>query len=125
LTVGGICLGFCDLVFCTTILAVGKYHFGFGIQTLQTLSIVTLIFSGQAILYVVRERRHLWSSRPSSWLMVASVADLLVIATLATRGILMKPLPVALVAGLLGVTLVFSLVLDLIKVEVFRRLQIV
>jgi H+-transporting ATPase len=125
LTVGGICLGFCDLVFCTTILAVGKYHFGFGIQTLQTLSIVTLIFSGQAILYVVRERRHLWSSRPSSWLMVASVADLLVIATLATRGILMKPLPVVLVAGLLGVTLVFSLVLDLIKVEVFRRLQIV
>jgi H+-transporting ATPase len=125
LTVGGICLGFCDLVFCTTILAVGKYHFGFGLQTLQTLSIVTLIFSGQAILYVVRERRHLWSSRPSSWLMVASLADLLVIATLATRGILMKPLPVALVAGLLGVTLVFSLVLDLIKVEVFRRLQIV
>jgi hypothetical protein len=33
----------------------------------------------------VRERRHLWSSRPSFSLMAASAADLLVIATLATH----------------------------------------
>ena len=125
LTIGGICLGVCDLAFCTGVLAVGKYRLGFDLRELQTLSIVTLIFSGQAILYTVRERRHLWSSRPSTWLMAASVADLLVIGTLATRGILMKPLPVALVAVLLAVTVVFCLLLDLIKVRVFRRLQIV
>ena len=125
LTVGGICLGVCDLAFCIGVLAVGKYRLGFDLRELQTLSIVALIFSGQAILYTVRERRHLWSSRPSTWLMVASVADLLVIATLATRGILMRPLPVAVVAVLLALTVVFCLLLDLIKVGVFRRLQIV
>jgi H+-transporting ATPase len=125
LTIGGICLGVCDLAFCAGVLAVGKYRLGFDLRELQTLSIVTLIFSGQAILYTVRERRHLWSSRPSSWLMAASVADLLVIGTLATRGILMKPLPVAVVALLLALTVVFCLLLDLIKVRVFRRLQIV
>jgi H+-transporting ATPase len=124
LTMAGISLGLCNLVFCTGVLAVGQYRLHFGIETLQTLSIVTLIFSGQAILYVVRERRHLWSSRPSPWLMVASAGDLLIIATLATRGILMHPLPVALVAGLLAVTVVFGVLLDLIKVQVFRRLQI-
>jgi H+-transporting ATPase len=113
------------LVFCTGVLAVGKYSLGFGVETLQTLSIVTLVFSGQAVLYVVRERRHLWSSRPSTWLMVGSAADLLIIATLATRGILMKPLPVTVVVVLLAVTLVFSLLLDLIKAPVFRRLRIV
>ena len=125
LTIAGICLGICDLAFCTGVLAVGKYRLGLDVGELQTLSIVTLIFSGQAILYTVRERRHLWSSRPSTWLMAASVADLLVIGTLATRGILMKPLPVALVGLLLALTLVFCLLLDLIKVRVFRRLQIV
>jgi H+-transporting ATPase len=124
LTIAGICLGVCDLAFCAGVLAVGKFRMGLGLEALRTLSIVTLIFSGQAILYVVRERRHLWSSRPSSWLMAASVADLLVIATLATRGILMKPLPVALIAVLLAVTVVFTLVLDLIKVRIFRHLQI-
>jgi len=125
LTVGGICLGVCDLAFCTGVLAVGKYRLGFDVRELQTLSIVTLIFSGQAILYTVRERRHLWSSRPSTWLMAASVTDLLVIGTLATRGILMKPLPLAVVAVLLALTVVFCFLLDLIKVRVFRRLQIV
>jgi H+-transporting ATPase len=125
LTVGGICLGICDLAFCTGVLAVGKYRLGFGLRELQTLSIVTLIFSGQAILYTVRERRHLWSSRPSTWLMAASVADLLVIGTFATRGIFMQALPVAVVATLLALTVVFCLLLDLIKVRVFRRLQIV
>src|ERR1022692_1979048 len=45
LTVGGICLGFCDLVFCTSVLAIGKYRLGLSLEALQTLSIVTLIFS--------------------------------------------------------------------------------
>ena len=49
----------------------------------------------------------------------------LVIGTLATRGILMKPLPIAVVAVLLALTVVFCLLLDLVKVRVFRRLQIV
>jgi H+-transporting ATPase len=124
ITVGGIVLGFCDLVFCTGVLAIGKYSLGFGIETLQTLAIVTLIFGGQAILYVVRARRHFWSSRPSTWLMVASATDLLIIATLATRGILMHPLPTAVVATLFGAAIAFGFLLDLIKVPLFRRLKI-
>jgi H+-transporting ATPase len=125
LTIGGISLGFCDLLFCISALAIGKFFMGFGLETLQTLSIVTLIFSGQSVLYVVRERRHLWRSRPSVWLMAASAADVLIIATLATRGILMKPLPIAVVAVLFVAAVVFSLLLDQIKVPVFRHLKIV
>ena len=125
LTIGGISLGVCDLLFCIGSLAIGKYFLGFSLETLQTLSIVTLIFSGQAILYVVRERRHLWSSRPSVWLMAASAADVLIIGTLATRGILMKPLPMAVAVVLLGAAIVFSFLLDQIKVPVFRLLKIV
>ena len=125
ITAGGIFLGFCDLAFCTGVLAVGRYALGFGIETLQTLAIVTLIFGGQAVLYVVRERRHFWSSRPSTWLMVASATDLLIIATLATRGILMHPLPTSVVAVLLAAAVAFSFLLDLVKVLLFRRLRIV
>ena len=125
ITAGGIFLGFCDLAFCTGVLAIGKYALGFGTETLQTLSIVALIFGGQAILYVVRERRHLWSSRPSTWLMVASATDVLIIAMLATRGILMHPLPADVVAALFAAAVAFGFLLDLIKVLLFRRLHIV
>jgi H+-transporting ATPase len=37
----------------------GKYLLGLDIETLQTLVAVNLLFSGQAVFYVSRERRHL------------------------------------------------------------------
>jgi hypothetical protein len=37
----------------------------------------------------------------------------------------MTALPVGVVLALLGITVVFALLLDLLKVRVFRRLQIV
>jgi H+-transporting ATPase len=125
LTAAGVILGFFDLLFCTGVIAIGKYQMGLGIDALRTLSIVTLIFSGQATLYVVRERRRLWSSRPSTWLMAASGVDLLIISELATRGVLMTPMPIVVVATTLAATAVFGLILDLIKVPVFRRMQII
>lgn len=35
LTMAGIVLGLCDLIFCTGVLAVGKYRLDFGIETLH------------------------------------------------------------------------------------------
>jgi H+-transporting ATPase len=125
LTAAGVILGFFDLLFCTGVNAMGKCHKGLGIDALRTLAIVTLIFSGQATLYVVRKRRHQWSSRPSKWLMAASAMALLIVSTLATCGILMTPLPIIMVATTLAATAAFGLILDLIKVPVFRRLQII
>ena len=70
------------------------------------------------------ERRHLWSSRPSIWLLASSVADLLIASTLAVAGIAMTPLPAWVVAGTLAAAVVFAIILDLVKVPVFQRLRI-
>jgi H+-transporting ATPase len=75
-------------------------------------------------MYTNRERRHLWSSRPGLWLIVSSIADLLIASTLAVGGILMTPLPASIVAGTLAAAAVFAVILDLLKVPVFRRLGI-
>jgi len=40
---------------------------------LRTMTLVTLAFNGQAVFYVVRERKRLWSSRPSAIVMLSSV----------------------------------------------------
>ncbi len=101
LTIAGVVIGICDLVFCVSVLAVGKFELGFDIDTLRTLTLVTLLFSGQAIFYVVRERRRLWSSWPSPIVIVSSIADLMIIPTMAIRGILMAPLKVSVVIGIL------------------------
>jgi H+-transporting ATPase len=57
--------------------------------------------------------------------MLASLADLFIIGTLATRGILMAPLPISVVGAVLLGASVFGIFLDLIKVPVFYRLKII
>jgi H+-transporting ATPase len=124
LTVAGVIIGMGELVFCTSILAVGVYRMGFDIGALRTLAFILIVFGNQATMYTNRERRHLWSSRPSIWLVISSVADLLIAATLAIGGIAMTPLPVWIVAGTLAAAAVFAVALDLVKVMVFSRLGI-
>ena len=113
-----------ELIFCTSILAFGAYRLGLAIGALQTLSFLVIVFGNQATTYTNRERRHLWSSRPSVWLLVSSVADILIASTLAIGGIAMAPLPAWVVACTLAAAAAFAILLDLVKVPVFRRLGI-
>jgi H+-transporting ATPase len=123
LTIAGVSLGIFDLAFCVAVLAIGMFGLHLGLDSLRTLTIVTMVFNGQAVFYVVRERRRLWSSRPSLIVVLSSVADLGIISTLALGGILMTPLPVAIVAGVLAAAIVLAFVLDQIKVALFVRLR--
>jgi hypothetical protein len=95
-----------------------------GIEPLRTLAFVVVVFGNQAMLYAIRERRHLWGTRPSLWLVVSSVADIVITSTLAVGGIAMTPLPPLMVTGTLAAAVVFAFVLDLVKVPVFIRLGI-
>jgi len=124
LTIAGVIMGLGELLFCTGVLAFGAYQMGWKIDALRTLAFIAIVFGNQATTYTNRERRHLWSSRPSAWLIASSVADLLIASTLAIGGIAMTPLPAWAVAAVLGVAAAFAVILDLVKVPVFRRLQI-
>jgi len=122
LTVAGVIMGIGELVFCVSALAFGIYSRQFDIDALRTLTFVVIVFGNQATTYTNRERRRLWSSQPSSWLVASSAGDVLIASTLAIGGIAMKPLPVSMVVGTLVAACVFAVLLDLVKVPVFRRL---
>jgi H+-transporting ATPase len=124
LTMAAVTLGVCLLTFCTGILAVGRFGMNLGTEALRTLAFVVLVFGSQATIYAIRERRHLWGSRPSLLLAVSSVADIAIASTLAVDGIAMTPLPPLLVAGTLAAAAAFAFVLDFVKVPVFARLGI-
>jgi len=124
LTEAGAVMGTCFLAFCTGSLLVGKFALGLGIGQLQTLAAVTLIIGGEAILYSVRERRHLWRSLPSAWMIVASLADITIISGLALGGVAMHSIPAAVLAGVIVAALLFGFALDFVRVPVFRRLGI-
>jgi H+-transporting ATPase len=124
LTMAGVIMGFGLLAFCTGVLAVGKFAMHLGTEALRTLAFAALVFGSQATIYAIRERRRLWSSRPSLWLAVSSVADIVIASTLAVGGIAMTPLPALVVAGTLAAAAAFAFVLDMVKVPVFTRLRI-
>src|SRR5208283_4077738 len=86
LTVAGVILGFGELVFCSSVLAVGAYRMGLDIATLQTLAFVVIVFGNQETTYTNRERQRLWSSRPSAWVIVSSLGDLAIASALAAGG---------------------------------------
>jgi H+-transporting ATPase len=124
LTVAGVVMGVGELAFCTGVLAFGAYRMGFDIGALRTLAFIVIVFGNQATMYTNRERRHLWSSHPSVWVIVSSIADLLIASTLAIAGIAMTALPAWTVVGTLAAAAVFAFLLDLMKVPAFRRLSI-
>jgi H+-transporting ATPase len=125
MTIAGIFLGVSELLFCVSVLAIGHFRMRLGISTLQTLVFVTLVCGNQASTYAVRAHRRIWSApHPSGLLVLSSVVDILLAATLATFGWLMMPISPWLIVSVLAGAIGFAFVLDLMKVPVFRRLGI-
>jgi len=84
---------------------------------------VALVFGSQTTLYAIRERQRLWS-RPSLWLNLSSLANVLIVSTLAVVGVLMAALPITLVAGTLASAVGFGVALAAVKMPIFKRLEI-
>jgi H+-transporting ATPase len=124
ITIAGVILGLCFLAFSTAILAIGKFEMHLGIDALRTLCAVGIVFGSQATTYVIRVRQHLWGLRPSLILVLSSVADVLIISTLAIYGIAMAPLALSVVTCTFAAAIAFGLALDVVKVPIFARLGI-
>jgi H+-transporting ATPase len=99
----------------------GRALLGLPPAQLQTLVFVMLVFTGQSNVYLVRERNHLWHSRPSRWLVLSSIADMIIVSLMAAKGVLMAAIPWTLIAGLLVLVCVFALTIDAVKIRVFHH----
>ncbi len=124
ITTAGAAVGACFLLFCTAVLWFGRSYLHFGVPELQTLCVVSIVYGSQATIYAMRERQHLFGLRPSTWLVVSSIADISIISILALRGIAMAPLPISILAGELGAAFVFGVLIDAAKIPIFKSLKI-
>ncbi len=108
------------LLYCFAVFYVGR-HF-LPLPATQTLVFLALVFSGLSTVYLVRETGALWKSRPGSFLLWATIGDVLAVSALAVFGILMAPVPIVMVLALLVATIAMMLVLDVVKKPLLRRL---
>lgn len=102
----------------------GRDVLGLSLAKLQTLVFVMLVATGQGNVYLVRERGPFWRSRPSKWLMISSFIDVAVVGAMACLGILMAPVKPYAIVLLLLVVGAYLLVVDQIKVWIFRRIAL-
>jgi H+-transporting ATPase len=124
ITIAALLLGACKLCFSLAAMAIGSRIFGLDADRIQTLAFVTLAFGGQAVFYAIRERGPLWASRPSRWLILASMLDIGIAALLGGSGWLMAPLPWRLLLSVLAAAAAFTFLFDAIKRPAFRGLGI-
>jgi len=113
LTVPLVLLSFALWWFGTVVLHLGLAH-------MQTMVFVWLVTSGQATIYLVREREHFWHSRPSTWLAITSGVDVVVVLLLAGTGFMMTPIGLLPLGVVLGTSVVYLLLVDLLKGAIFR-----
>ena len=120
LTVSAMVIAVAWLVLSFAVFLLGRDAFHLDLPRLQTLVFVALVFTGQATVYLVRERRHFWDSVPGFWLMMTSIAAVLVVSFFAAFGILMAPIRPMLILGVFALVLICSALLDFLKIRVFR-----
>lgn len=107
-------------------LALGQvlWHLRTSDPVVRTFSFEILLFSAVTSLFVIRERRHFWSSRPSWLLMTIMALDMIAGGLISTFGLpgLFPALPVVMTLFLLGWNLAFSMILnDAVKFFLFRK----
>lgn len=122
LMIAGGAMAACILTLSFSLFFAARAWLGFSLPQLQTLMFLMLVFSGQGMVYLVRERRHFWQSMPSRWLLFASLLDIVAVTALAAEGILMAAVPLQFVVGLLLLILVYLILMDFAKIRIFRRL---
>jgi H+-transporting ATPase len=114
-------LGSLILLFSFGTFLAARYWLQLPLPQLQTLVFITLVFTGQGNVYLVRERQHFWKSRPGRWLVLSSVADIVVVSILAWRGILMEAIPLQILFGVLIACGCYLAAVDFLKVGLLRR----
>ena len=122
-------LGVCMVLESLVVLWIGLmlWHWLPADPRVRTFSFAILLFSALTSLWVIRERRHFWSSSPSRILWIAVLADAFVGILISYYGIpgALPPIPFPTILFLIVYNLVFSLfVNDQVKILLMKKADI-
>ncbi len=102
-------------------LFVGSHYFNLAFDQLRTFIVLALIFASQFRVYIVRERRYFWSSRPGRELLVATVAAIIAFALLGMYGLIVPPVTPFQMLFVLVLSAIFTFAIDYPKYLAFRK----
>ncbi|MCC8153053.1 MAG: hypothetical protein LIP01_01865 [Tannerellaceae bacterium] len=120
----GVVQGILMTIEALALLFIGWYYFDLKSNEgqLYTFSFITLLFFSLVVVFVIREKRHFWSSKPGTIDTVVLAADFIGGAVLSQTGLFeLKPLPFHATLFVIGWVLFFSLTLnDYVKYRMYK-----
>jgi len=102
-------------------LYIGSRYFQLELDRLRTFIMLALIFTGQFRVYIVRERRRFWSSRPGKELILATAAATIAFGLLGVSGWIVPSVTPVQMLCVFGLSAVFTFAIDSLKLIVFRK----
>jgi H+-transporting ATPase len=105
----------------TIALFIGSHYFHLEWEQLRTSTMLMLIFTSQFNVYIVRERKYFWSSRPGKELVFATAGAIIVFSLLGVYGPIFTPLTPYQVIFILGFSALFTFAIDYPKYLAFRK----
>ena len=102
-------------------LFIGSKYFHLQLEQLRTFIVLTLIFTSQFRVYIVRERNYFWSSRPGKELVLATTGAIIAFALLGVYGLIITPITPYQVLFVLGFSALFTLAIDFPKYKAFKQ----
>jgi len=100
---------------------IGRHYFHLSGDQLLSFTLLMLVFTSQFRIYVVRERRHFWDSRPSRTLIISSTAAILIFTLLGVFGFIIARLSLYQVLFILVFSALFTFSIELPKYYTFRK----
>jgi H+-transporting ATPase len=103
---------------------ISRKYFNLDLTKLKSFVILLLIFTSIFKIFIVRERRHFWSSKPGILLILISVLAIISFLLIGTFGFIISKLNIYNILFLLGISLIFTLISDFPKYYLFKKLNI-
>ncbi len=99
---------------------IGQKYFHMNLKELQTFMMLTLVFTSQFRVLIVRERNYFWSSLPGKALMASTSISIILFCLLGVYGIFILPLTFVQVMTALLFSAVFTFAIDIPKYYSFK-----
>jgi H+-transporting ATPase len=102
----------------------GLKHFGLNLEGMQTLMLLSLVYTGQLGIYIVRERGHFWQSMPHRYVALTLWFAIALLSLMAIYGVAMYPLPLSEIGWTFAVCAAAILITDFPKHWMYNKLGI-
>jgi H+-transporting ATPase len=108
----------------TIALYLGAFNYRMDISRLQTFMLLVLVFTSQFRVLSVRERKHFWSSKPGTELVISSAGAIVGFFLLGVFGVIIPSLSLTQVLVALLLSAAFTLGVDIPKYYVFKVVKL-